>query len=468
MNFYSLSKKLLNDEINLVENKSYLKYGSDDNFKKSKGRINACVVYPNIYSMGMCNLGYLIVCDILDSYDGIHVDRAFYHKNDRDCRGLLTGRKLKDFDLILFSVPYEIDILNIEQILLDGGVDLNKQHPYIVVGGSAIMINPNIAKHFADLVALGDAEILLNKFCETFLKTGIDETSIFESLKHEAGFYFPKFQNSFGALVKVKELEKIFFSPVISDNFVFKNTVLIDAGRGCPYTCKFCVTGHFFKPLVVIDAARFVPIIDYAKTKGVNSFGIISSCVAKLQNLKELLTKYENIKINVSSLRFEDIDEELVNLFVTNKQKNFTLAPETGSEKLRLYVSKNISNDIIIQKVRLIHKYGGTVKLYFMFGLPEESLEDVFSIAELVNVLRETGQVKACVQAFVPKPHTPFSEIKFEGVSSLKYKKNEFVKKIRELKIPSNVFEFGSIKEALLEYELSRCTNVNNLLTIHR
>lgn len=468
MNFFSLSKKLLSSEINLVENKSYLKYGSDDNFKKSQGRINACVVYPNIYEMGMCNLGYLIVCDILDKYEGVQVDRAFYYKNLRECRGFLTGRKLKDFDLILFSVPYEIDILNVEQILLDGGVDLNKEHPYIVAGGSAIMINPNIAKHFADLVALGDAEILLNKFCETFLNVGLEETIIFESLKQETGFYFPKFQNRFGDLVKVNKLDNIFFSPVISNNFIFKNTVLIDAGRGCPYTCKFCVTGHFFKPLVVVDAAKFIPIIEYCRTKGADSFGIISSCVAKLENLKKILKSYESIKINVSSLRFEDIDEELVTLFINNKQKVFTLAPETGSEKLRGNISKKISNSLIIEKVKLIHKYGGFVKLYFMFGLPNESLEDVFSIAELIKILRETGQVKACIQAFVPKPHTPFSDFEFEGVSSLKYKKNEFIKKIRELKIPANVFEFGSIKEALLEYKLSRCTNVNNLLTIHR
>lgn len=463
MSSFNLSKKFLNSEKNLVDGKSYLKYNSDYNLKKSQGRVNVCVVYPNIYEMGMCNLGYLIVCDILDSYNGVHVDRAFYNKNINECRGFLTGRKLKDFDLILFSVPYEIDILNIEKILSDGGIDLNKSHPYIVAGGTAIMINPNIAKHFADLVALGDAEILLTKFCDVFTKNNLEENFIFETLKNEAGFYFPKYQNTFGNIVKVKELENIFFSPVISKNFVFKETVLIDAGRGCPYTCKFCVTGNYFKPLVLIDAVKFIPIIEYCKNLGVNSFGIVSSCVAKLQNLKELLLKYDNVKINVSSLRFEDIDEETVSLFVKTKQKVFTLAPETGTEKLRDSVSKHISNSLIVEKVRLIHKHGGTVKLYFMFGLPNENLDDVYAIAELVKILRETGQVKACIQAFVPKPHTPFENFEFENVNSLKNKKIQFIKKIRELKIPSDVFEFGSIKESFMEYKICRCSSIKEL-----
>ena len=142
MNYFDLIKKYINSEKVLINNKSYLKNDSQYNLKKSKGKINVCVVYPNKYEVGMNNLGYLIVCDIISRYKDVQVDRAFYYKNYSEVRAFLSGRKLYDFDIIIFSIPYELDVLNVRKILLAGGINENTKKPLIIAGGSAVMINP--------------------------------------------------------------------------------------------------------------------------------------------------------------------------------------------------------------------------------------------------------------------------------------------------------------------------------------
>jgi len=454
--YFNLIKKYISSEINLENNKSYLSYSESNNLQKSKSLINVCVVYPNTYETGVNNLGFLILCDELDKYSNISVDRSFYYKNFNEVRGFLSGKKLCDFDIVFFSISYELDVLNLNSILEKGGIN-NNNKPLIVVGGSAVMINPEICNNISDLVCLGDAEILIPLLIEKIFKDGLNIKALFNSFYNTDGFYFPNLEennNKDYKIIRQKKLENIFSSPFISPYSVFKNTVLIDGGRGCLYDCKFCVTGNYFKPLIIPDATNFYKIINHCLSKGVNSFGIVSSCVAKIKNFKSFLSYYKDIKINLSSLRFEDIDSELLELLKQNKQNIITLAPETGSNSLRSSISKSITNIDIINKIKLVHAYKFSVKLYFMFGLPEETDNDLIELVCLIKELRKSGIINASIQVFVPKPHTPFSNIKILDIKILKYKKEILVKEFIKHKIPINTIQFSSIKEAHLEYKL--------------
>jgi len=454
-------KQKLSKETPLLSGRSYLNYNSGASFRKAEGLLNVAVVYPNSYKVGMSSLGFLAVCEEWNKLEGVSVDRFFYEPKCSDLRGLATGRLLRDFNLIVFSLSYELDYFNIEEILKKGGVEplTNKRTAQIVgFGGVAVSLNPRLVNEYSDIVFIGDAEVLIPRFFKTYTENEFDFSKTSTMLADgNSGYYFSELDNKF-KLQKISKILEPFYSPVITKEAVFPDRILIDGGRGCPYNCSFCITGHFLKPYIIVDATSFIPICEKnISDHSIKSFGIISTGLGRINNFKEFL-KYavsKKLDISVSSIRFEDIDEEMVDLLIKVGQRVFTLAPEAGSLDLRVKISKNITNEEIIKKVKLIHKLGGIVKLYFMYGLPSEIDEDLLMILTLIKELRSSGEIRAGIQGFVPKPYTPFANATFVGVKELKRKKDYVLNRAIDFKIPKDIIEFSSVKECVNEWELT-------------
>ncbi|MBN1115216.1 MAG: radical SAM protein [Oligoflexia bacterium] len=442
MDYFSISRKLLAAETPLVDSRSYLSYGSPGPLRKSEGLIDVCVVYPNLYSMGMSNLGYMIACDVFDGREGVLVDRAFLpERGQKETRGLVTGRMLRDFDIVVFSVSYELDFLNIEKILKAGGIepDRNKRRgPFVLCGGVAASINPYALSGMADLVLTGDAEVLIPEFIENFKNGNIPD------------------ENTGNELKKLRKLENCFFSTVITKNSVFPGTVLLDGGRGCAYSCKFCVTGNYFGPFLCQDAKRFIDVASGLKPKGCTRFGIVSSSIGRIAGFDKFLeyAVQNRLSVSVSSIRFEDIDKDMAELLFKAGQRQFTLAPEAGNYDLRRSIAKPVSNGDILKKISMVHSLGAGVKLYFMFGLPGETERDLVDIINLLKEAGKTGQVKAGIQAFVPKPHTSFTRGDFAGEAVLKKKKKLLLEAAFSGRLPKNILDIAGIRETVKEWEL--------------
>jgi radical SAM superfamily enzyme YgiQ (UPF0313 family) len=453
-------KKILSMERPVLQGRSYLNYDKGKTFRKSRGAFNVCVVYANTYDIGMSNLGFHVVCEEFGKLPDVQVDRAFMpDRKNEEVRGCVTGRKLSEFDMVAFSIPYEPDYLNIAQVLRMGGIEPLRENRssnvLVACGGIAPSLNPYAVSEYMDLVFIGDAEILIPAFYENLRSCAYDLSSMERTLS--GGFYFPSVNNKY-VMQKISSIDKPFFSTVITANTSFADTVLIDAGRGCMYSCKFCITGNYLKPGVNVSADAFYQIVDHCSAYGIAKYGIISSCIGRIPGfagfLKTMIER--SIEINVSSLRFEDLDGELIKLLYQAGQKVFTLAPEAGAESLRFAIGKPVRDDTIIEVINKIITAGANIKLYFMIGLPGETEQDLYSIVDLVGNFKNSGRnIKANIQPFVPKPHTPFAREAFVGEKEIK-RRFAIIKKTAEQKgLGRGIFTYPSPKESAGEYALS-------------
>ncbi len=427
----------------LIENADYLLSREKGTiFKDPGGRINIVLVYPNTYSVGMANLGFQGVYGLLNGINDVVCERCFlpsphdmkeYERTGTELFSLESKRSLARFDIIAFSVSFENDYPNIMKILQMSRIpsrsfERKASHPLVIMGGVCAFFNPEPLADFMDIFFVGEAEEMLLEFISAYNISDTKEI-LFEKLLRIEGIYIPRYYSvtyadSNGQILErrplnnapeiirkrtVKDISRSCFRHVIiTPEAEFSDMYLLEAMRGCPWSCRFCVAGHIYNPARKKDLDVLKDEIKAALPK-TGRIGLIGPSLSDYPQVEEVLS-IEGVDFSITSLRASPKSGRIVGLM--RGHKSVSIAPEAGTQRLRNVIHKKITDDDIFETARLILEGGiETLRLYFMVGLPTETGEDVEGIVNLVKGIRDNtrkGFINLSVSTFVPKPFTPF------------------------------------------------------------
>jgi radical SAM family uncharacterized protein len=465
--------------------------------KPWKGRIKVALVYPNTYHVGMSNLGFQTVYYLLNKINHVVCERGFLPADKRPGSSRIitieSGSPISAFDVIAFSVSFENDFPNLLTILEKAGLPLRSSnrespHPLIIAGGVAFFLNPEPVAPFVDCFLIGEAEAILPRFFDTDLPELLnqDRTSCLKSLaRNVPGTYVPEFYNatyhSDGTFRAVEPLldvpvkiERRFLkdlsrtptcSAVLTPDTTFDRTFLIELGRGCPHGCRFCSTGFIYRP------PRFRPfsLLEKCMQHGVSmtdQIGLVGAAVSDHPEINKLCNqKFEkDIRISFSSLRADALSPELLSVLRQSKVKTATIAPDAGSQRLRNIINKGITEEDILNAAETLVAEGiPNLKLYFMVGLPLETMDDVDAIVTLCKQIKHKflkssrarkriGEITVSLSSFVPKPFTPFQWVAMDDIGSLKNKIKTIkqgLKRVANVRVHADVPRWAYIQALL-------------------
>ncbi len=414
------------------------------------------LTYPEIYEVGSSNLGHIILYSIINAQPRQLCDRAYLPAKDFSDKlkahnqllfAVESRRSLTEFDILGFSLSYELGATNILEMLTQAGIPLTCQErlggnwPLIFAGGQTATSNPEPYADFFDFIALGDGEELLPEIglvVEEGKVAGLSKYDLLLDLAQVPGVYVPMFYTmgeQGEALPNRSDVPKRILRrvadpmPHYSIGLVpYVETVhdrlTVEIRRGCTRGCRFCQPGMLTRPARDVEPEQVISAIEKGiRATGYNEFSLLSlSCSDYLAlpavglEIKNRLQN-ENISLSLPSQRVDRFDENIANILGGTRQMGLTFAPEAGTQRLRDIINKGLTNEELLRGVKTAWEQGwDKVKLYFMIGLPGETDEDVMGIIETLAWLRKECFAKGrkslnftvTISNFTPKPHTPF------------------------------------------------------------
>lgn len=412
-----------------------MKRGFDGFLQRERGRtalkertpIRIALAYPNRYAVGMASLGFQTVYRLFNEHPWVRCERVF--ANDRGASGRIrtfeTGEDLNHFDLIGFSVSFELDVPNLIRMLIQAGIppfasERNQAHPLVFLGGAIGGLNPSPLLPFIDGLLAGEGEGIIHQMAEALLRTRQGRHSRerrLEALSGIEGIFVPKHNTAVKRHFVKRLIPPPAYTPIVTPFSHFADMFVIEIGRGCPKGCLFCAASkmshpfRFYSMEEVRDAVRsFNP--------GARKIGLEGAGLSDYPHLIPLCRALFEMQCTVSfsSIRADRISDELVSILRSGKSRSFTIAPEAGSEAMRRLIGKEISDGDLTAKVDLLSESGiDVLKLYYLIGLPGETDGDVTALVESVRQLSErflkksrARRLRLSVNAFVPKPFTEF------------------------------------------------------------
>lgn len=442
-------------------------------FKEHGGRVKICLIYPNTYQVGISNLGFQTVYRLFNKRKDTVCERAFLpsledikeHETGYPLISYESKTPLYEFDILAFSLCFENDYPNILKILELGKIPLyvsqrKFHHPLVVAGGVLCFSNPEPVASVFEIIFIGEAEELVDRFIEIYrtIKESSYEEDFKESLKKEIakleGFYVPQAYKEIyhagkligrekvleNALEKIKRVYckdfngKFGYSQILAEEAVFSRMFLIETMRGCPFSCRFCLVGHVYKPVRKASIESLKVKIDETESFEHCRVGIIAPSLTAYKELKELI-KNPKIELSFTSLRADRATQEVLETLAS--RKTLTSAPEAGSERLRRIIKKGITEeDLLFIARKLSETKLENLKLYFMIGLPFEMDKDIDEIVKLIKKIRNIfkRKITVSVSIFVPKPFTPFQWHRMEDYEVVKERLKKLKKDTFEIK----------------------------------
>ncbi|MGD2076782.1 MAG: TIGR03960 family B12-binding radical SAM protein [Chloroflexota bacterium] len=461
------------------------------------------LAFPDIYDLGMSNLGLMILYDIINKHRNLLAERVYAPWTDMEALmrreglplfSLESKHAIGDFDMLAFSLPYEQLYTNALNMLDLAGLpihslDRDASHPLVIAGGHACY-NPEPMAPFIDLFVIGEGEEVILKIIATMRAAAhLDRETQLRHLAQVEGCYVPRFyevdyhdDGTISAITPtvpeappkvLKTIVPVLPPPVTDFVVPFVETVhnraAIEIMRGCTRGCRFCHAGMVTRPVRERPVTEIMAAMEeiLAKT-GYEEIGLLSLSSSDYTHVIELTEAIgqrfgdRGPKVSLPSLRIETVSTQLMDNLGDNRRSGFTLAPEAATEKMRNIINKYVSDDELLETAREIYcRNWRTIKLYFMIGHPQEALPDVQAIVDLARSVLDIGRefhgrkagVNAGVSTFIPKPHTPFQWEPMDDLANIEAKL-DLLK--REMRGQGLRLRWNDPRESIYEGFLSR------------
>jgi radical SAM superfamily enzyme YgiQ (UPF0313 family) len=419
-------------------------------------RLRVALSFPNSYFVGMSNLGLQTMYKLFNAREDTVCERFFLPAKQELAALLESGARVvtlesqtpvRDFDVIAFSVSFEWDYTNVLTLLRLAGIplraaDRDYRHPLVVIGGAVTFVNPEPLAMFADVIAAGEGESLVGALVEACGTPSRSET--LRRLATQRGFYIPSFYdveyNADGTIARYVPREGTGAPPTIrkaalktteacdppatsifTPDTEFGSRFLVEVVRGCANLCRFCWAGYNYLPVRAFPTDRILQLAQDARQQA-TKVGLVSIALCDHPDIEHILRSMQRMGYSISpaSLRLDDLTPTIVKLLKESGERTLTIAPETGSDRLRRVINKTVTNEEILASAELIFSSGiENLKLYFMIGLPTEDDEDLVAIRDLTVRLRDVmlkhartrgriGRIVGSVNPLVPKPGTAY------------------------------------------------------------
>ncbi|OLD17641.1 MAG: hypothetical protein AUJ01_08765 [Acidobacteria bacterium 13_1_40CM_3_65_5] len=446
-------------------------------------RLRIALAFPNTYWVGMSNLGFQTMYRLFNSDDDVVCERFFLPPKQELAELIATRAPLLtlesqtpvgEFDVIAFSVSFEWDYVNVLTLLRQAGIpryaaERTHRHPLVVIGGAVTFVNPEPLAPFADVIAAGEGEALVPGLRRAFA-AATDRADLLRRLAQERGFYVPSFYEphyaedgtlagytvdprvdggSDGvplpvrkAALKTTEAVDPPATSIFTPDTEFGARFLVEVVRGCANLCRFCWAGYNYLPVRAFPTERILQLAEAAR-RHANRVGLVSIALCDHPDIERILPRLNEMgyAISPASLRLDDLTETIVRLLRESGERTITIAPETGSDRLRRVINKTVTNDEILDRAELIFASGiENLKLYYMIGLPTETDEDLVAIRDLTLQIRERmlnharargqiGRIVGSVNPLIPKPGTAYQWLPMEDPAVVERK----IKRLRSL-----------------------------------
>ncbi len=461
------------------------------------------LAYPDAYDIGMSNMGLGILYDLLNQRDDVLCERTFAPWDDMESEmrregvplwSLETRHPVRDFDLVGFTLQYEMTYTNVLNMLDLAGIPVwsherTDEHPLVICGGSG-SFNPEPMAPFIDAFVIGEGEeaiLELANMMREWKHSGAPREQRLRDLLVLPGVYVPRFyearwddQGHFQALeptdpaakpvIKrriVEQLPAALTKPIVPFLQTVHDRAAVEIQRGCTQGCRFCQAGMIYRPTrerspaEVVEAAR-----DLMKNTGYDELSLLSLSTTDHSEIvpmvNALTTEFPELKVSIPSTRVDSFSVDVANAVAKGKKHTLTLAPEAGSQRLRNAINKLVSENDLLGAAENAFARGWTgVKMYFMVGLPTETLEDVEGIVEMGRKVKQIGRehvggrarVRVSTSNHVPKPHTPFQWARQDTADELETKHFLLKDGCRKAGVE---FSWNDPRDSFLEAVLSR------------
>ena len=407
---------------------------------KGKTEVNFLLAFPDAYEVGMSHLGLQILYSILNEISYVSAQRCFAPWPDRERQlrsrklpltSLETQTPLADFDVIGFSLQYELSYTNVLNMLDLGGIPFTCQkrkegHPVVIAGGPCCF-NPAPLVDFIDAFVIGEGEEVVGKITALVAeskKRHLSRTEQLAGLAQIPGIYVPSLHGKI-QIIKKRTVPDLNFwlhpiKPIVPLMQTVHDRIVLEIARGCTRGCRFCQAGMIWRPYRERNLSLLMEMAQKAlQATGHNEISLLSlssgdySCIEPL--IQNLMRKYytQRIALALPSLRVESLTSSLIEEIKRTRKTSFTLAPEAGTDKMRQIINKGNTAEDLLSTIDKVFAAGWkSIKLYFMIGLPYEDEKDLEGIIDLgyqaLRTAKNRGQVTMSLSTFVPKPHTPF------------------------------------------------------------
>ena len=438
------------------------------------GALRIALAYPNTYYVGMSNLGIHTIYRLLNSYPEARCERVFLPDAD-EARSYRSGRtrlftmesqtSIADFDVLAFSVSFENDYVNVLDMLDLAGLplrarDRDRRHPLVLMGGAAVSINPEPIAPFVDAICLGEGEELVPALIDTLLECEQDE--VLEVLATLPGFYVPSYYrpryyhrdarvvadrpgarsngSKSGDLPRFRDIEALPPAPptvskvrarlagvervastsILTRDTEFSDRMLIEVARGCTKGCRYCWVGYNILPFRVHDVDDILTVAEPWRAH-TDRIGLVATALLDHPQIESIALglRQRGFRLFSPSLILSTLRETLLRAVIESGQRSITVAPETGSDRLRELIMKRITNEEILDKVEMIFEAGAVnLKNYVIIGLPGETRADLQDLIDLAAEMRSImvrlgrpkgriGTITLSTNCLIPKPGTP-------------------------------------------------------------